>query len=521
MHGMRYTVDMDVHRLSHRTPLPHIVRSLGVCLLLLMFTAAPSAGSQVDPIESAIRQLQRAVERQPDGRHLGLLRSLRMLHDPALEPLFTRLSAHDDPLISIHGLLGLAEIMPDRRVSPDGIRSLQTEEARYDAIEQAIALNLIGEAELRQLLDGPSLGDVPDMLLMAQLKKLGGMRDVEPLRPMLDTDNDLLRGLAASLLMELGTPEPFQRFLQEMESMDEPTRERTSLWLIRDIARFDLRSHVPWIRAIVEEADPESTTAVLGVAALLVLDPAIGTRVWETTMRRTQSQLQRVRLALTLLDVMDTVPPPPQAPAVLRSGDPLLDGVAALTDAVLQQRDPTEQMKALIDMDHWAVGLRTINLAAVVRGVDRTAVYRHAIQRLEVSTHRPADRADLAIRSAKLLFTHDRESLREIVRESAPGSRQREVLLLALLECNDPQAGEIGRTLRRIGFDRADSLLLVLFARYEPTLSEQELRALGVLVGGGGRLSDAHMVQAAWLYLKHQQRTTEAITRLFVNPSPR
>jgi hypothetical protein len=61
---------------------------------------------------------------------------------------------------------------------------------------------------------------------------------------------------------------------------------------------------------------------------------------------------------------------------------------------------------------------------------------------------------------------------------------------------------------------RGDSMALVAIARTAPELNPSELRELGRIGGGGGRVDEPIQMQAAWLYLKHAKKLAEAMPRL-------
>jgi hypothetical protein len=90
-----------------------------------------------------------------------------------------------------------------------------------------------------------------------------------------------------------------------------------------------------------------------------------------------------------------------------------------------------------------------------------------------------------------------------------------QAILLGLFETGSARAGEAAGALPRIGSGRADSLALLLQAKHAKTLAPDQLRQLGTIASGGGRVSAILQVQAAWLYLKHTGKTDQAIAAVF------
>ncbi len=107
---------------------------------------------------------------------------------------------------------------------------------------------------------------------------------------------------------------------------------------------------------------------------------------------------------------------------------------------------------------------------------------------------------------------------------TAINNGKQEVLLFGLFDARPkpgdqdqerPDAGQAAATVRRIGAGRADSMALLLIARYAEDLEEGDLRQLGLIAAGGGRVSEGLRVQAAWLYLKHSDSIEPALSRIF------
>ena len=102
--GVWYTCPMPGH---HHVP----TRIKGVVAACFAMTGVLTLHATADDFtETATRHLMQSVESQPDGTHLARLSSLRLLRDPAMKDLFYKLLQHEDWLVQVHALLGLAEI---------------------------------------------------------------------------------------------------------------------------------------------------------------------------------------------------------------------------------------------------------------------------------------------------------------------------------------------------------------------------------------------------------------------------
>ena len=81
-----------------------------------------------------------------------------------------------------------------------------------------------------------------------------------------------------------------------------------------------------------------------------------------------------------------------------------------------------------------------------------------------------------------------------------------------------PSAGRVAQGVKRIGFNRADSMALILIAKHAEQISPEELQQLAVIGSGGGLVTATLEVQAAWLYLKHAAKIEQALAATFTDP---
>ncbi|MHC4420205.1 MAG: hypothetical protein ACYS1E_06375 [Planctomycetota bacterium] len=143
----------------------------------LLLTAAPPASDRA--VDASIRQLRRVVVPRRDGLHLLLLTSLRQLRDPTLRSFFYQLSQHGSPLVRIHAILGLAEIEETGQIDPWLISRLESPEARYAAISNALVQGLIDTEHIGKLLEWDDLESKARALLLAEQVARGQPPDRE------------------------------------------------------------------------------------------------------------------------------------------------------------------------------------------------------------------------------------------------------------------------------------------------------------------------------------------------------
>ncbi len=139
--------------------------------------------------EDMARVLREAIVRTADGRMPAprtgepdprnhLLRALRRLRDPALEPLFSNLSERSDPLLASHGLLGAAEC------SGAGFNLLMLRRVPHASVRSAVAHRAVEDGlltpdDLIDLIRWPEL-DEPTIVFAAGALATGEMASFIP-----------------------------------------------------------------------------------------------------------------------------------------------------------------------------------------------------------------------------------------------------------------------------------------------------------------------------------------------------
>ena len=143
-----------------------------------------------------------------------------------------------------------------------------------------------------------------------------------------------------------------------------------------------------------------------------------------------------------------------------------------------------------------------------------SVVYLHLIDRLEDDQGEQSLRTSVAIRAASALMEIKPQLVFERLTRAKDNGITQQVILLGLFGTDNPAAGQAAAALTRIGFDRADSLALILMAKHVPMLETKDRDILGTIASGGGRVSESLQTQAAWLYLRHSGTIQSALPQL-------
>ncbi|MFG0249906.1 MAG: hypothetical protein ACF8OB_13540, partial [Phycisphaeraceae bacterium JB051] len=127
------------------------------CLILILSMLLPTLARAADERElttnSAIYLLHSAMKEQYKGREIPLLKSLRQLKDPQLAPLFEELARYPHPILKIHGILGLAECQPQKKLDLLRIASIDQSTVQIQVIAAAIDSGLLSDEEANQLIN--------------------------------------------------------------------------------------------------------------------------------------------------------------------------------------------------------------------------------------------------------------------------------------------------------------------------------------------------------------------------------
>ncbi len=149
--------------------------------------------------------LRDALRLRDRGGRPELVRALRRLRDPALEPLFAQLSMGSDPALAAEGVLANAELDPERGLDLLVIRTQRSELARERVIRLAIDAGLLSIVQLEDVARWPELDEKVVLLASGELQKLGGKLPRTRLEAMLTSD-DAITALHAAAILNTGGP---------------------------------------------------------------------------------------------------------------------------------------------------------------------------------------------------------------------------------------------------------------------------------------------------------------------------
>jgi HEAT repeat protein len=467
-----------------------------------------------DFTETATRHLMQSVESQPDGTHLARLSSLRLLRDPAMKDLFYKLLQHEDWLVQVHALLGLAEIEDGSRLDPWLVTQVDPQ-AREQIIANAIDMNLIDQEGMQKILEWDHLESGNRLLLMAELQNLELEVDQEKLES-LANDNDLVIASVASLLLARdGELAPLSNISARLAGASPSERIGVLQRLIEVIRIYEITSATPWLNEMLDTDIDNDDLTYWGTFTLMSLNPELGRPHWNRMVGPSPTYRMRIMGALQFLEAK--LAPDADARARLRAGDdPLINRILDTAEAMENDQSITVHVKELIDTGHPRVIDWAMRSARDFKPAEAIEIYGYFIDLPETTRRRSLEvtqRSQAISAMATLLDIAPEQALQRL-RDAEDDSMLQQTLLMGSLQSQHPELPRTIASLRRIGSSRPDSLALLLLARNGEQLSPTDLQQLGRISAGGGQLTDTLQIQAAWLYLKHTDGLQAALVRL-------
>ena len=286
--------------------------------------------ADLETTRAALLLLNDAVTVQADGRHHRLLRALRYLEDPSLEPLFRGLSEPTrHPSIRVHAMLGLAEIRDPAGLGLAEIAAVQEPLVQAELVAAALDAGLLEPATQRSLLGWPQIDGGLKVLLLASLDGrarragetdhraggAGGNGSSEVVSPSEDvTENVLLqaldsespgqRGLAALVLMQRGR-DAGRAVLNDLAADVSAATEPAIQVLLETIWRERMDRAAGWAWQVAQQAEQNVGTRMLALQTAMRLgEPSAiaGWRRWSTQRQAAGDLSESLRLAMVGLE---------------------------------------------------------------------------------------------------------------------------------------------------------------------------------------------------------------------------
>lgn len=498
-----------------------LVAAVTVCVAL----AQPAA--QADPpddvVDAAVYLLNQSTVVDRRGTHNLMLKAIRHLEDPATRPLFVYLSTSEHPGLKIHGILGMAELSPDKQVDLSLIAQIEDPAVQSTVITAAMDDELLTHEQAAQLIAWDGLADEVKVLVAVRLIEAGRFDNTEMLLGAMTNSKKLGGGaLAALLLMQLDDPQGLVQLNQVVDPSDDPQRDPVRAMLLQTALRHEFEKSSPWALKIAKEPDVDPALGLLALRAAMRFSEPGSVELWQQRYQQAEASLaDRIRLALTALHLSPWLGPD-VFQTLERSDDPMLQAIGkAGIQIVNGSADAGDAITELLEFGHpmvnsWALGYAREHASAIDAQIillGLVLAYEHSPQRGK------ARRLDEAIEATQALYEKSPDVtvqlLRPILTESDRDKLLNQAILLGLVRTRDVNAVDVVDGIEdQLNSADARGLALLLIARSDRPMDAGQMDELALLARGGGRLEDSLRIQAAWTYLTRTGDAQAALNRV-------
>lgn len=499
---------------------------LAAALLLVMgvwvfdrpILAAPEKTEAAETFDSAAFLLKESTLVTRDGRHNVLLRALRQLADPELEPFFSELTQSEHPTLKIHGLLGLAECGEKKELDLVRVSDIKSPALQAEVISAAMDSEILSDEQAKKLVEWPGLDNGVKVVVAQQIVRKKLIANTDFLQEAAKSDNIGRKGMALLLLTQLGDANA----ANELSSLDKSTdtrRDAVRELLLQSAVRYEFDRIAPWAMRVANEPNVGPKLGLLAVRTAMRFKAPGADELWRRQFQSTDSAAQKVRLAVVALQlstwidasVFDTL---------TVSDDPLIKQMGLVGRAIASKQPVAEPIIALIQLHHslsntWALSYARRfaskeDALAILPAIVRAAAPEPARGR--------AERLDDAVLATRLLVEMDTPAavkmLRPILENPATDPVLAQVILVGLVLSDKGTPADVIAGMPAFTDLNTNNLALVVLAKGGVKLSPEQLRGLSLVVRGGGIRQDTVRLQAAWIYLKITKQTRNALASI-------
>lgn len=494
------------------------LRVLGAALAIAVTTPGAALAQDTDEtLQSAVYLLRSAATPTPDGQNALLLRALRHMADPELAPFFSEIYQSASASLRIHGLLGLAECGPDRKLDLERLASMDKDSGAIQAevVSAALDAELLTDDQLLQIIGWPGMDPAIKVLASAPLVQKKKLPGVEHLKEAAKAENPARRGMAQLLLLQMGDAGAMKG-LQDLLKSDDPKREQIRQLLLETILRYDLDAAAPWAMQIAADPATPQRLALLALRAALRYGAPGAQEEWRRRFDSDPGPASQTRLAFLALHLAPRLPASLFEP-LSRSEDSLVRQIGLTGAAVAQSKGEAAAITALVKTYHPLTSAWALSHARKRAPDDAAATIFMAIIQAgdEGPDRNRAQRLDDAVLATQFFFDRSpkeaKARLKAAIAEPRTSKELRASILVGLIAARTGGAHEALPAPDALPDPTSQYLALLIRARTGKDLGDQAMQDLSLLVRGGGQLSPSLRIQAAWTWLRLNKKTREAL----------
>jgi hypothetical protein len=487
------------------------------------------ADTQEQVLDAAVLLMSQSIVVDRRGTHNLLLKSIRHLDDPATQPLFESLAISSFAGLKIHGILGLAEFSPDKRVDLSLIAQIDDSLVQSTVITAAMDGDLLDHEQAAQLIAWEGLAHEVKTLVAIRLTEAGVFDDTSMLKEAIANVKTLGGGaLAALLLIQLDDPAGLDHLHSVVDQSDSAQRDTVRAMLLQTALKHSFDRISGWALEIAKDPDVDPVLGLLALRAALRFGEPGAAKLWQSQYDDAKdSPAGQVRLALTALHLSPWLAPE-IFDVIKQSDDPVLHAVGEAGGKIaLGSSQVADSVTALLEFGHpiinaWALGYardHAEDFDAQVILLGLVLAYEHSPQRGK------ARRLDEAIQAVQALYERDPSAavklLRPILTDPDTNKLLSQAILLGLIRTRAVEAVDVIAGIEdQLNSIDAQGLALLLLARTDLPMDADQMNELALHARGGSRLEDSLRIQVAWLYLKRTGAADQALARVLGNTTP-
>lgn len=486
---------------------PHPIVVTALAFTIVFTNALHPAQADDETRESAVWQLKTATFVHNNRMHNVLLRSLRQLGDPALQPLFSELVSKKHPELQIHGILGLGEIDSKKRINLALVADLKDTRVQAQVVSLAIESDLVTPDQLKQMLGWPELDMAVKIIVAGKLVALGDLPNPKVLDDGIVNEEVLaIRAMSALLKAQLDDPAGLE-VLKALAESDAIERDTVRAMLLQTALQHDFDKAGAWAMSIIAESDvPQGLMFAALRTAIEFKQPGAADEFVER-YRAAESVADRTRHVVLAMEVAEQLGA--KAFEVMAEDDvSIIQYLARTGKTIAEGGDPSALMMKLIEQNHY-VASKWVYKHAEKLPIDKAkAVYVALILAAEGEPNDPRFRGQ-RIENAVLAT----EALADRMKDPAPVIKKliqqmpahtTEAMLMGLIRTDRDDAHLLIEGVNDWPKEAkaAPALALLLRAKHGQKLTAAQTEQLALMVRGGAGLRAPLRIQAAWIYGK-------------------
>ena len=336
------------------------IRIFPVIAMCSLFGTGVRAEDAGPTLENAGNLLARAFKDAKDApigasHDSGLIISaLRSSRDPDLLPLFDKLRQSSVPENQLYAMIAGIVITKDpKRLDIPMLLSARDPQLVASAVAALLEIDIVTNEQLEQILH-----DATDPTLKAmavgELDFRKALKDRNEIRTLLQSDKDVVRYYAATILLEgddAADNTAALKVLHDLAIAHNLRQAAVEAMMLVRIQKEGIKNAGPWVLEIAQDDDNDEGLRYTAVTTLLSLKHPEGPKVLASYIQKQRDTIQQVKLGLISLEFGPQLKPAMLEP-IAQSHSELVSTIGKLSQDGASGRDITPGLVKLIKQGH-------------------------------------------------------------------------------------------------------------------------------------------------------------------------